>query len=356
MGTGYRGAFVISWSQTEVDGLEAAPVQSLKVGAAWAWRGDVVRVDGPNEYLRLERTEREAASRKCAAKLVRRLVKAARTNTVNLDEIDADEPLMDCGFVVTNGVKSYTVTMIEVGGGALPLLMFLDDIPPRNTEMWVVHHSLAVQRQSTGGTGAETGGVICFTPGTRIETPEGPRLVEELREGDRVQTKDNGAEEIQWIGSRRMTGARLFAMPHLRPVRIRAGALGVERPDQELLVSPEHRMLVRGEVAQALFNTPEVLVSAKDLINDGTIRVDMAMREVTYIHLLLPRHQVLWANGVETESFHPASAALSTLDPTDRARLLEFNPHLEHEPQAYGGFARRNLSSSEAAILRHEAA
>ena len=62
-----------------------------------------------------------------------------------------------------------------------------------------------------------------------VQTPQGPRLVEELREGDHVQTKDDGAQEIQWIGSRRMTGARLFAMPRLRPIRIRAGAEGAVR-------------------------------------------------------------------------------------------------------------------------------
>ena len=354
MGTTFRGAFVISWSQTEVDGLEAAPIQSLNVRAAWSWRGDLVRVDGPSEVLRLERAERDAMSRKCAAKLVRRLVKAARTNTRKLDEIEVNEPLMDSGFVVTNGVKSFTVTVIEVGHGAPPLLMFLDEIPPRDTEMWVVHQSVGAPRQNT--TGIETGGVICFTPGTRIETPDGPRLVEELREGDYVQTKDNGAEEIQWIGSRRMSGARLFAMPHLRPVRIRAGALGVDRPEEELLVSPEHRMLIKGEIAQALYNTPEVLISAKDLVNGRNIAVDLAVREVTYVHLLLPRHQVLWANGVETESFHPASASLQALDDGDRKRLLDYNPMLEYEPQSYGGFARRNLNASEAAILMHEAA
>ncbi|WP_135505978.1 Hint domain-containing protein [Roseovarius aestuariivivens] len=354
MGTGFRGAFVISWSQTEVDGLAAAPVQSLTVGSAWSWRGDLVRVDGPNEVLRLERGEHETVSRKCAAKLVRRLVRAARTNTTDLGAIDISGPLRDCGFVVTNGVKSYTVTIIEVGAGAPPLLMFVDDIPPRDTDMWVVHHSLAAQTRTA--TGPESGGIICFTPGTRIDTPDGPKRVEDLLEGDRVRTKDNGDEEIQWIGSRRMSGARLFAMPHLRPVRIRAGALGVERPDEELLVSPEHRMLVEGDVARALFNTSEVLVSARDLINGNTVAVDLTVREVTYIHLLLPRHQILWANGVETESFHPASASLTALNATDRERLLKINPYLELEPQVYGDYARRNLTASEAAILKHEAA
>lgn len=171
-----------------------------------------------------------------------------------------------------------------------------------------------------------------------------------------LQTKDNGAEQIQWIGSRRMTGARLFAMPRLRPIRIRKGAFGDDRPDGELLVSPEHRVLVKGDVARALFNTPEVLVSAKDLIDNESVHVDLATREVTYIHLLLPRHQIIWANGVETESFHPASAAMSTLDEDDRARLLAHHPELEYDPNSYGNFARRSLSNSEAAILAHEAA
>lgn len=354
MGTGFRGAFVISWSQTELDGLAAAPIRSLNVGSAWAWRGDLVRVDGPNEVLRLEQGERETVSRKCAAKLVRRLVTAARTNTTDLNAVEDGGALADCGFVVTNGVKSYTVTVIEVGGGAPPLLLFVDDIPPRDTDLWVVHQSIGANRRRTRG--PESGGIICFTRGTRIQTPDGPRFVEELREGDRVRTKDNGDEEIQWIGSRRMSGARLFAMPHLRPVRISAGALGIERPDEELLVSPEHRMLVEGDVARALFNTPEVLVAARDLINGSSVMVDLAVRELTYIHLLLPRHQILWANGVEAESFHPASASLTALDSDDRQRLLAINPDLELEPQAYGGFARRNLSMSEAAILRHEAA
>jgi hypothetical protein len=197
--------------------------------------------------------------------------------------------------------------------------------------------------------------VICFTPGTRIQTGDGIRLIEDLREGDRVQTKDNGLQRLRWIGKRHMTGARLFAMPKLRPIRIAGGALGLEQPDHDLLVSPGHRMLISGPVAQSLFNTSEVLVAAKDLINGSTITVDMQAREVTYIHVLLDQHEVLFANGVQTESFHPASAALATLDPADRKRLLVDYPQLEYDPHTYGRFARRTLSSSEAAIMKHAA-
>jgi len=77
MKTGFRGTFVISWSQTEVDGLEAAPVPSLAVGAAWAWRGDAVRVDGPRDVLRLDRADGSEALRRRATRMVHRLVGAA---------------------------------------------------------------------------------------------------------------------------------------------------------------------------------------------------------------------------------------------------------------------------------------
>lgn len=354
MKTGFRGTFVISWSQTDIDGLQAASLDALNVGATWSWHGDAVRVDGPNGLLRLEQADGEADLRKRAARTVRRMVGAAVQNKTDLTEVEVNDPLMDCSFVVTNGACSYTVTVIEVGPGSRPLLMFLDEMPPRNTDLWVVHHSL--DRMTGPDEPRQPGGVICFTPGTRISTPDGPRLVEELREGDRVQTRDNGAQEINWIGSRRMTGARLFVMPQLRPVRLRAGALGIDRPNRELLVSPEHRMLLRGGAARSLFNTDEVLVAARELINGSTITVDRTVREVTYVHLLLSNHEILWANGVETESFHPASADLATLDSGDRRRLLEQMPMLADDPLSYGGFARRNLSRSEAAIFMHEAA
>lgn len=354
METGFKGTFVISWPQTKVDGLAQAPVSDLNVGATWSWQGDAVRVDGPSELLRLEQTNDETNLRRRAARMVHRLVGAAVNDTQNFDDFAQPDGLKDNSFVVTDGSQSYTVTLIELGNGAQPLLMFVDQLPPKNHDLWVVHQSFEPARQSAEG--PDAGGVICFTPGTHIETPDGPRAIETLREGDYVQTKDSEAQQIQWIGQRRMSGARLFAMPRLRPIRFRAGAMGIGRPDEELVVSPEHRMLVKGAVARALFNTDEVLVRAKDMLNDRDIVIDSQLKEVTYVHLLLPKHEIVWANGVETESFHPANTALSTLSEADREALLQMRPDFEVQPERYGAFARRNLSASEAAILAHEAA
>lgn len=356
MRTGFRGTFVISWAQTEIDGLDAAPLQALSVGAAWAWRGDAVRVDGPSDVLQLGEADGAENLRKRAARMVHRLVGAALDREPDSQTLAADEggsPLVHNSFVVTDGGKSYSVTLIEVGAGKQPLLMFLNDLPPRNCDLWVVHHSLGTMGRTD--IAPQQSGVICFTPGTRILTESGSSMIEDLREGDLVQTKDNGLQPLRWVGKRRMSGARLFAMPKLRPIRISGGAMGFKRPDADLLVSPEHRMLVTGDAARSLFNTSEVLVSAKDLVNGNSITVDTRLREVTYIHVLLEEHQIVWANGLETESFHPASAALATLDAGDLQRLLAEYPDLECDPHSYGGFARRTLSPSDAAILMHAA-
>jgi hypothetical protein len=354
MTKGFSGTFVISWSQTEVDCVPAAPLASLAVGVTWSWRGDALRVDGPHSVLRLGQAQGHAELRQRAARMVRRLVGGAITQAADIGVADVSAPLPDHSFTVTDGAQSFTITVIEGGTGAAPVLMFMDCIPPRNTDLWVVKHRM--DRLDPAPTATSGTGVICFTPGTRIATPDGPRMVQDLREGDLVQTKDSGAQAVLWVGSRHMTGARLFAYPRLRPIRFRPGALGVERPDHELIVSPDHRMLIRGPAARALFNTDEVLVAARDLVNGQTIVVDMALKEVTYVHLLLPSHQVIWANGVETESFHPANADLTSLADADRTRLLAMFPALEHDPHLYGAPARRALSMPEAAILRHEAA
>ena len=352
MRTGFHGTFVISWSQTELDGMWSAPLSALSVGTAWSWTGETVRVDGPAGVFPLSDAIGGADLRQRAAHSVRRLLGAVAADTTRLEDVDVDIPTTEAGFTVTDGHATWTVTIIETTPGKPPLAMFVGHIPPRHTDLWVVSHN--IETEARNGADDSPGGVICFTPGTMILTEEGPRRVEELEEGMRVQTKDNGCQELLWIGSRRVSGARLHAMPHLTPIRLREGALDKGVPDASILVSPDHRMMLRGARARALFNTDEVLVAARDLVNDHTVIVDRSVREVTYVHMLLPSHQVVFANGVETESFHPASAALATMGDAQVAQILERLPDFAGDPQTYGAYARRVLSASEAAILRSD--
>ena len=177
----------------------------------------------------------------------------------------------------------------------------------------------------------------------------------DLSEDDRILTKDDGPQAVRWIGRHRMSGARLYTMPELRPIRIRAGAMGMDVPDQDLVVSPGHRMLIKGAMARSLFNTDEVLVAARDMLDDRSVLIDRRLREVTYVHLLLDRHSIVFANGLESESFHPASMDLDAMTEDQRAGLTECMPGIARDPARYGAFARRMLTRADAAILRYAA-
>lgn len=353
MRTGFSGTFVIAWTQVEVEGLLCAPLTSLSIGASWRWSGDAICVGGPRDVLVLDGAIGKAELHQRAAQSVRRLIGSALSGAPIYRDPDAQARLFDGGFDVTDGIKRYEITLIDTPDLGVPLLMFLGEMPPKDTDLWVVSSYVAAARDQQA---TDKGGVICFTPGTQILTPDGPRLVEHLSEGDLVQTKDNGPQALRWIGGRRISGARLYVTPALRPVRFRADALGIGRPDKDLIVSPHHRMLVAGKAARALFNADEVLVAAKDLVNDRSIVIDRTQRELQYIHLLFDAHQVIVANGLETESFHPECADLDEISGDQKRRLLERFPDLGRLGDGYGPSARRVLKSAEAAIFMHDVA
>lgn len=352
--TGFKGAFVISWSQTEVDGFRAGSIDTVTVGATWRWSGKAVRVDGPPELMLLEGSEETANLRRRAAHSVRRLVGAAMAPQKSLDAVDIDQPRSERGFTLTDGRTTFVATLIDVADGKAPLLMFLNDVPRAESDLWIVNTAFGGGQVTRHTDMAE--GVICFGSGTMIETDQGAKLIEDIAVGDLVQTKDAGFQPVQWAGCRRMTGARLYAMPELRPVRIMAGALGIGEPTEDLLVSPDHRILLKGNKARLLFNTEEVLVAAKDLINGRTVVSDHRVREITYHHLLFENHQILFANGIESESYHPANTSLDSVAEDQRSALLDAAPMVEDDPALYGEYVRRNLSASEAAILMHNVA
>jgi hypothetical protein len=192
---------------------------------------------------------------------------------------------------------------------------------------------------------------ICFARGTLIECQDGIKRVEELSPGDMVRTKDHGFQPLRWIASRKLGGSDLAANPHIRPIRIRAGALGENMPRADLVVSPQHRMLISGWRCEAMFGEDELLAPAKAMINDSSITVDHDRDEVEYFHFMFEQHEIVFANGVESESFHPGDFGLSTLDEAALEELFTVFPHLEQDAEAFGAPARPVLRTFEARAM-----
>jgi hypothetical protein len=149
---------------------------------------------------------------------------------------------------------------------------------------------------------------ICFMPGTMVLTPGGEVAVETLRRGDLVTVTDGRSVPVSWLG--RQTCSTVFGDPlRILPIRIKAGALGDNVPCRDLLVSPDHALLVEG-----------ALIHAGALVNGSSIvRESDVPRVFTYYHVEVDDHSLILAENTPAETF---------VDNVDR---LAFDNWAEHE-------------------------
>ncbi|MFD1343837.1 Hint domain-containing protein [Litorisediminicola beolgyonensis] len=189
---------------------------------------------------------------------------------------------------------------------------------------------------------AENTMVACLVRGTRIRTPEGERAVEDLREGDLVETRDHGPQPIRWISRTVYQRADLESNPRRCPVLLRKGSFGATR---DLWVSPQHCMLIEDEDGEPLF------LRATHLTSTPLARVAAGCKKVSYFHLLFDCHEVIFAEGAQTESFYPGPQAVGALSAPDREGLFAKVPRLRthRAEQAFGPRAAR-VATRKAAI------
>lgn len=194
--------------------------------------------------------------------------------------------------------------------------------------------------------------IPCFTPGTLIDTARGPVPVEEIAVDDLVLTRDSGYRPVRWVGRRDLSLADLVAHPELRPIRIGQGSLGPNCPARDMLVSPQHRMLITGARAELIAGETEVLVAAQHLT--GRPGIARAKAEaVSYIHLMFDEHEIVRADSAWSESFQPGQASLDGMEDVQRDEILALFPELASlatNPGAYPA-ARLSVKSHEARAI-----
>lgn len=158
----------------------------------------------------------------------------------------------------------------------------------------------------------------CLAVGTLVETACGLRPAEDLRRGDVVPTP-GGARKVIWTGRRQVTLPAIALRK--KPVIFPRAALGALGPHRDLIVSPQHRMLMTGPRVAELCGAAAVLAPARGLTPLPCVRVMRGKRVIEYVTILLDRHAVMWAEGVLTESFYPGPEGLRMLGP-DLARAV----------------------------------
>ena len=212
---------------------------------------------------------------------------------------------------IYDGVTEVTV----VPGGDLPNYVTSAIVAHTGTSYYVLvpditdkllsGETLTVSNEEWDLTTAEPG---CLLEGTLIQTPEGERRVEDLRAGDLVLTADGASAPIRWIGHSTLNAHRPGSMAIL-PIRIRAGALGENIPQRDLLLSPDHAVFIE-----------DVLVQAAALVNgESVVRERGAANPIHYYHVELAAHALILAEGAPVETF---------VDNIDR---MAFDNWQEHE-------------------------
>lgn len=233
-------------------------------------------------------------------------------------------------FNVTSGGSGSTqlheITYEQPGGADLKFMMSFDPLVPGAT--YTRSGPTRDTQVSETDQDVPYALLLCFAAGTLIDTVNGPQRAETLEPGTDVRTQQNGLQKLCWCGSRQITDLRAPENAHLRPVIIRRGALGDGLPERDLRVSPQHRVLLSDWQNDLLFGTRDVLVAAAHLTNETSICVDEELEEVEYIHLLFDRHEVIFSEGLATESFHPGLHAMDAMERSVRDEIIEIFPDL----------------------------
>lgn len=210
-------------------------------------------------------------------------------------------------------------------------------------------HTFTLNTQSTNSTGIAT--VVCFTRGTLIGTPNGPVPVEQLTMDDIVQCGDGLARPIQWVGSRTVPTEELRRNPQIRPVLVRADAFAKGEPHTDLMLSPQHRVVLSGAMPELLFGEDRVLTAAAHLENDHSVLRQHDCREVEYFHILLDGHHTVFANGLEAETLFLGDTANQALGPEARSEIMAIFPQFQTNLSLAGSTCLLSLNRSETSAL-----
>ncbi|MEP3331236.1 Hint domain-containing protein [Sedimentitalea sp.] len=160
-----------------------------------------------------------------------------------------------------------------------------------------------------------------------ISTTAGDVCATELRIGNRVITRDHGVQVIAWIGRCELSAANLEHSPLLGPVQIAANALGQGLPEQDMIVSPYTRVLVKQDDTALYFGDDTLLVPARNLVGlEGVEHLDD--ESVSYVHIAFEQHEVVRANGIWIECFQPADPHVFGIGEAQRTEMLALYPEL----------------------------
>ena len=203
-------------------------------------------------------------------------------------------------ITLTDGTNTYYMTEVYIASSNSYYYIFHDPPPELGVGYTVTNVS---NPNSTNYSELSTLGVACFTAGTLIVTPQGDRAIETLRSGDVISTLDQGLQPILWIGQRRVTWREMKAHKGLRPFLVRAHSLCPGCPTSDTMFSRQHRILLTDRfLSHPGIGRKGAFAPVHTLSAVAGIEEQCPTAGITYFHILTKDHNVIWSNGIATET------------------------------------------------------
>jgi hypothetical protein len=213
-------------------------------------------------------------------------------------------------FMSPDGQTTDAIILVEVDSNGNINEIYLLPLAPLNPR---TNYNLVGINTDTAAQVFAQVACVSFSRGTHITMASGEqRLIEDLKVGDRVLTRDDGAQKVRWIGE-----STLRAVGDFAPICIKAGTLNNYN---DLVVNPDHRLFIYQRSDQLGAGRAELLIKARHLLNDDSV----ARQEggfVDYFQLLFDNHQIIYAEGIAAESMLVDTRTKSVL-PADLAEEL----------------------------------
>ncbi len=160
-----------------------------------------------------------------------------------------------------------------------------------------------------------------FCQGTTLMTAQGDQPVDWIGPGDMVMTRDHGFQPVLWVARTIIPASELETRPKLRPIKIAAQSIDAQTPAQDLLLSSEHRILLKSPQIELLFGTDEAFAPLKAITNGNDIAQCQPRHDLSYYHVLFQNHEIVLAEGLWVESFFPGKMALASLPAKKQAQI-----------------------------------
>nr|ABY79039.1 hypothetical protein [endosymbiont of Ridgeia piscesae] len=183
--------------------------------------------------------------------------------------------------------------------------------------------------------------------GSLIATIDGPVAIEDLLPGTLVHTRNNGPQPVLWIGSMSIAPNAENQTDGMGKLsRITADSFGLGRPMPDLLLGPRARLFRQDASLITAMGTTAALAPITAFVDGDTVLEITPPEPVRVYHLAFERHQIISANGLEIESYHPGSRKDLHLTGQMRALFLAMFPHV-HSFSEFGPLAYPRLSFDE---------